>query len=566
MGRSAVLVEPTVGLDPTELTLRLRGIAAACTVRDVAAAAVQTVRWAIGTDVGWCGLTVNDTLEMVAHQGMRNPDIAELWRLPLGQGIGGRVATEGRPLVVRDYARDPRRVPVLKELIDAEELRSSICVPLMAEDNVLGVLYVSERTLRSFLQDEIDLMLAVAGVAGTVLADRLAQPALQRAAAERTHRIVSLERSLRTLVEVADAGASCELPASGVAVAVRRLARELGAEVRMLDEHGNLQAEAGDVRGDELAAVALEAGEACIGGLAVTTLMPLDEGETELLRLTARVLTLLSLRQRTAAETEMRLSSEFLDDLLSGAAGADEAGFLRRAAMLGLDLHSSAVVVCVGVHRSGTEVADRSTSPQRQLRERVERVARRTFEHVVVAQRPNEIVLILHAPSPDEAALRDVVRSMLAAVSDGEQPSAGIGRPCTRLVDYAASFSEASMCLRLAIARGEVGTVLCPAELGLYALFGHQATRQALSAVVAETLGPLMEADRRAHSEYVKTLGVYLSHDRHLETSSKALHVHVNTLRYRLSKIQSITGIDLRHVDSRFLLELAVRVHQAIGE
>jgi purine catabolism regulator len=39
------------------------------------------------------------------------------------------------------------------------------------------------------------------------------------------------------------------------------------------------------------------------------------------------------------------------------------------------------------------------------------------------------------------------------------------------------------------------------------------------------------------------------------------LHVHVNTLRYRLGKIQELLGVDLHDVDARFVLELALRVH-----
>jgi len=63
----------------------------------------------------------------------------------------------------------------------------------------------------------------------------------------------------------------------------------------------------------------------------------------------------------------------------------------------------------------------------------------------------------------------------------------------------------------------------------------------------------------------VKTLSAFLSNDRHLERTAKALHVHVNTLRYRIAKIQDIAGVDLRDVDARFLLELALRVRTAIG-
>ena len=78
------------------------------------------------------------------------------------------------------------------------------------------------------------------------------------------------------------------------------------------------------------------------------------------------------------------------------------------------------------------------------------------------------------------------------------------------------------------------------------------------------TLGPLVAADDKGGSEYVKTLEAFLASDRHLERTAAALHIHVNTVRYRLGKIQDDLGVDLHDVDTRFLLELALRVQAAL--
>ena len=41
--------------------------------------------------------------------------------------------------------------------------------------------------------------------------------------------------------------------------------------------------------------------------------------------------------------------------------------------------------------------------------------------------------------------------------------------------------------------------------------------------------------------------------------------MHANTVRYRLGKVQEKLGVDLRDVDTRFLLELALRVQAALN-
>jgi diguanylate cyclase (GGDEF)-like protein len=63
----------------------------------------------------------------------------ELWpkiRVALGEGIAGRVAQEGRPLRLRGKA-DRQRFRILRERLDVE---SALCVPLIHEERVLGVL------------------------------------------------------------------------------------------------------------------------------------------------------------------------------------------------------------------------------------------------------------------------------------------------------------------------------------------------------------------------------------------------------------------------------------------
>src|SRR5262245_37739217 len=69
----------------------------------------------------------------------------ELWpkiRVPLGDGIAGRVAAEGRPLRLRGRA-DRHRFRIVRERLDVE---SALSVPLLHEGRVLGVLNLHHRT------------------------------------------------------------------------------------------------------------------------------------------------------------------------------------------------------------------------------------------------------------------------------------------------------------------------------------------------------------------------------------------------------------------------------------
>jgi len=82
--------------------------------------------------------------------------------------------------------------------------------------------------------------------------------------------------------------------------------------------------------------------------------------------------------------------------------------------------------------------------------------------------------------------------------------------------------------------------------------------------MVDAVLGPLLQADAQEGSDYVRTLRGWLAQDRHLERSAAALHVHPNTVRYRISRAQQILGLDLKSVDNRFQIDLALRVLEAL--
>jgi DNA-binding PucR family transcriptional regulator len=59
-----------------------------------------------------------------------------------------------------------------------------------------------------------------------------------------------------------------------------------------------------------------------------------------------------------------------------------------------------------------------------------------------------------------------------------------------------------------------------------------------------KVLGPLADDD---HGELAKTLQTFLRCRFDRTAASEALHVHRNTLAYRLGRIEEITGLDLRN-------------------
>jgi hypothetical protein len=123
---------------------------------------------------------------------------------------------------------------------------------------------------------------------------------------------------------------------------------------------------------------------------------------------------------------------------------------------------------------------------------------------------------------------------------DASPGLAGVGPPLP-LDRLAESFRLATRALRTAHAFGLAGTHDL-AGLGLRA------------AVVADTdvgealrrryLDPLAESGSGA--EIIATLREYLAAGSHVDTAAERLHIHANTLRYRLARFEELTGTHLR--------------------
>lgn len=70
----------------------------------------------------------------------------------------------------------------------------------------------------------------------------------------------------------------------------------------------------------------------------------------------------------------------------------------------------------------------------------------------------------------------------------------------------------------------------------------------------------LSEYDRSNHTEFFQTLYAFLQNDRSLVAASAALHIHRNTLLYRIKKIQELIGSELDDPDERVYIQLSYKL------
>lgn len=78
-------------------------------------------------------------------------------------------------------------------------------------------------------------------------------------------------------------------------------------------------------------------------------------------------------------------------------------------------------------------------------------------------------------------------------------------------------------------------------------------------ATIDEILAPLAQLGSSKVAEAVHTLRTYLDSGQNVKTTAHRLHVHRNTIRYRINRILDVLDVDLADPEQRLLVELGTR-------
>ena len=104
-------------------------------------------------------------------------------------------------------------------------------------------------------------------------------------------------------------------------------------------------------------------------------------------------------------------------------------------------------------------------------------------------------------------------------------------------------------------------------ELGIYRLIANVTPVDDLWKFYDETVGMIADYDEKHHMDLVRSLEVFFIHNESLSSASEDLYIHVNTLKYRLQKISSLTGQNIQTSEGKLNLQMGLRIsyfiHQA---
>ncbi|MCX2181681.1 helix-turn-helix domain-containing protein [Streptomyces sp. SKN60] len=133
----------------------------------------------------------------------------------------------------------------------------------------------------------------------------------------------------------------------------------------------------------------------------------------------------------------------------------------------------------------------------------------------------------------------------------GPAAVAGVAAPRRGLAELDASWREAASAARAATAQPRLGPLAEWSAIGPYRM---------LTALPAAEPDPAVRALLApAHAELARTAEVFLDHAGQAGRTATALGIHRQTLYYRLSRVEQLTGLDLDAGEDRLLLHMALK-------
>jgi len=282
----------------------------------------------------------------------------------------------------------------------------------------------------------------------------------------------------------------------------------------------------------------------------------------------ATVIALEMIKQREVAEAEDHVRGELVDDLLNGTFG-DASNVQRRARYLHYDLSVPHLLLVIDVDHFGRVIKE-SHYPERrvialkhQLFQVVTGAVRRKNPRHLATAHSDSVIVLVPQPAGADADGEELAKRIRQAVADsdlGITVSVAVGRLCVKPEDFKPAFVEAQRALDLMVRFGKKEQVVNYDRLGVYRLLAQIDDRTGLEAFAGRMLEPLVAYDKTRGTPLLKTLEVYLQRHGNLRQSARDLHIHLNTLHYRLQRIASLIGADLKDADVRLDLLLALRV------
>jgi sugar diacid utilization regulator len=275
-------------------------------------------------------------------------------------------------------------------------------------------------------------------------------------------------------------------------------------------------------------------------------------------------------RERVVAAAASRIRDDLVEGLLSGH-GRDPAETGRWARHLGYDPGHDHHVLSIALEAAQGAPADGGLALTQRAAEAAENFLTTRAPDAIISVRDTEVAVVLPAHGPDGPGSRAPKLGSLCIARLGElfpevAATVGIGGPCRDPGEIRLAYAQARRTVETVRRVGRAGRVVAFGDLGIHRLLLQVPDLAELRGFADEVLGRLSAGGSDQAPVYLATLACYFRENASPQRASQVLHVHPNTVTYRIRRMEEITGLDLSSYRDRLMAQVALEILDAVGE
>jgi purine catabolism regulator len=280
------------------------------------------------------------------------------------------------------------------------------------------------------------------------------------------------------------------------------------------------------------------------------------EGElTEFDRLIARqaaiAVALEMMRERAVRQTERRLAGDVLAEALSGRLDEEEV----RGRLRPFGVGSEAAVLVFELEDAGRAAGD--------LEEALAKEGITALVASASAARKELLCAVIDAGAGDPVEVARGARAALARDRDRVRAAASRVQPASAVHR---AFHEARCALEAtSLQNGDAPEVASHRDLGAFTLLLALQDDEALRLYSESLLAPIENTEGEYGGELLRSLEAFIEQNGQWERAARELYCHRHTLRYRIRKVEELTGRDLSRAHDRIELWLALRARELVS-
>ncbi len=535
------------------------------------AAIVARTRHLLGADMAWISELdeARSVFQALASEGGLTPGSVAM-NIRSDRGVASVVMATRMPFTTPDYLHDTRfsHDPRFDDIFRAEGICALVGVPLIWQDEVIGLLFAADRYPRVHTTQSIAILRTLATHGAVALKNARDFERINAALRKADDARAELERHVRGVQAAADAHEQItSLLAHGASLATlcQTVAGLLGGSLLVLDEaaqvisrgtaegygglgaqryqpHGEHSAEltralrqarlsgrsvtAFEVDGEICRVMPVIGGDDALGAIALFHQTPLEEVAERTFERSSSVIGIVLLSQERQEASNSRDMSALMRALVSPR--QDELAVLRnRSERFGIDLTQPLSLMMVELDGPSTGFVARRL------------LQTSAMKHTLIDDIDGVLVVLCSAArAPDvRQALSTWVRGEAGADHRGV-----LSRPMASPAELPSLYAMLKRSMAVLRRLGVQRQLIDQNELALYSSLFETHDAASLGQFLEASIGPLLDHDRARNAELAPTLLCFFDCNQNAKTTAQRLKIHVNTVRQRLATVERLIG------------------------